>query len=102
MISRRNFFSIVTLMLVLLFLVMATNDLKDRWNDYAVNTYTETAEKYPSKVRFPWSSGSEKAEEDAVAEEGNSSLLGKARVFMEKQWESGPPIPDVKWWSILL
>lgn len=56
MISRRNFFSIVTLMLVLLFLVMATNDLKDRWNDYAVNTYTETAEKYPSKVRFPWSS----------------------------------------------
>ena len=74
MISRRNFFSIVTLMLVLLFLVMATNDLKDRWNDYAVNTYTETAEKYPSKVRFPWSSGTEKAEEDAVAEEGNSSF----------------------------
>lgn len=74
MISRRNFFSIVTLMLVLLFLVMATNDLKDRWNDYAVNTYTETAEKYPSKVHFPWSSGTEKAEEDAVAEEGNSSF----------------------------
>lgn len=68
MISRRNYFSIVTLMFVLLFLFMGTNNLKDWWNDYTVNTYTETAEKYPSKVNLPWNIPTEKAEEDAAAE----------------------------------
>lgn len=66
MISHRNYFSIVALMFVLFFLFVATNNLKDEWNDYAVNNYTETAEKYPSKVGLliPWDSETGKNEED--------------------------------------
>ena len=52
MISRRNFVTIAILMSVLLFLCMCLNSLKDYWNDYAVNTYTETAENYPSRVNL--------------------------------------------------
>ena len=52
MISRRNFFSITILMAVVLFLCMSLNSLKDYWNDYTVNMYTETAENYPSKVNI--------------------------------------------------
>ena len=51
MISRRNFFSITILMVIVLFLCMCLNNLKDSWNDYAVNRYTETAENYPSQDR---------------------------------------------------
>ena len=47
MISRRNFFSITILMAVVLFLCMSLNSLKDYWNDYTVNMYTETAYNYP-------------------------------------------------------
>lgn len=52
MISRRIFLTITILMSVLLFLCMCLNNLKDYWNTYAVNTYTETAENYPSKVNL--------------------------------------------------
>ena len=52
MISRRNFFTIVTLMFALFFLCMGTNNLKDWLNDYTVNTYTDTAEDYPSKINM--------------------------------------------------
>ena len=75
MISRRNFFTIVTLMFALFFLCMGTNNLKDWLNDYTVNTYTDTAEDYPSKINMytPESSASgEAAEEetDGGTEEG--------------------------------
>lgn len=52
MISRRNFFSITILMIAVLFLCMSINSLKDGWNDYAVNRYTETAENYPSRIHM--------------------------------------------------
>ena len=52
MISRRKFFSITLLMVTVLFLCMCLNNLKDSWNDYAVNKYTETAENYPSKINM--------------------------------------------------
>ena len=50
MVSRRNYFAIASLMFIILFLFMSLNDMKDWWNDYAVNTYTETAENYPSRI----------------------------------------------------
>ena len=37
-------------MATVLFLCMCLNSLKDGWNDYAVNRYTETAENYPSQI----------------------------------------------------
>lgn len=50
MISRRNYISITMLMVFVLFLCMSINYLKDGFNDYSVNRYTETAENYPSKT----------------------------------------------------
>ena len=66
MISRRNFFTIVTLMFALFFLCMGTNNLKDWLNDYTVNTYTDTAEDYPSKINMyiPESAASGEAAEE--------------------------------------
>lgn len=78
MISRRNYFSIITLMFVLLFLFMTTNNLKDWWNDYAVNTYTETAENYPSKINMYIPGNGEAKQEDAGAE-GEEGRLYSSR-----------------------
>lgn len=76
MISRRNFFSIVTLMAVLFFLCMGTNNLKDWWNDYTVNTYTETAENYPSRIHLyiPGNDTSEEAAQDGTDHDGGGNL----------------------------
>lgn len=52
MVSRRNYFTIMILMVVVFFLCMTINTLKDTWNDYEVNPYSETAENYPSKVNI--------------------------------------------------
>ena len=52
MVSRRNYFTIMILMIVVFFLCMTFNTLKDTWNDYEVNPYSETAENYPSKVNI--------------------------------------------------
>lgn len=52
MVSRRNYFTIMILMVVVFFLCMTFNTLKDTWNDYEVNPYSETAENYPSKVNI--------------------------------------------------
>lgn len=41
MISRRNFFTITLIMLVLLFMFQAPEVIKDRMNNYDVNTYAE-------------------------------------------------------------
>nr|WP_289765328.1 DUF2194 domain-containing protein [uncultured Acetatifactor sp.] len=69
MISRRNFFSITILMVTMLFLCMCLNNLKDSWNDYAVNRYTETAENYPSNINVYVPDGSrEKDPKEQAAE----------------------------------
>lgn len=52
MVSRRNYFTIMVLMVVIFFLCMTIDTLKDTWNDYEVNPYSETAENYPSKVNI--------------------------------------------------
>lgn len=75
MISRRNYFSIATLMFIILFLFVSLNDLKDWWNDYAVNTYTETAENYPSRISVyaPVSSaGDEAGKQEGQEDEGSA------------------------------
>lgn len=100
MISRRNFFSITILMCIILFLCMSLNSLKDYWNDYTVNAYTETAENYPSKVNIfvPNASKESEAAEQAGQEgdEGNtfvsrSSVVcigGEESAFLQrtKEW----------------
>ena len=72
MISRRNYITLTILMAVVLFLCMCLNSLKDGWNDYAVNRYTETAENYPSKVNI-YVPGSA-AEESAGGEEAPEKI----------------------------
>lgn len=82
MISRRNFFSISILMVTVLFLCMCLNNLKDSWNDYAVNRYTETAENYPSKINIyvPEDSDEENAEEQP-GEESGETVISRDRVI---------------------
>ncbi len=41
MLSRRQFFTITLIMLVLLFLFQATSVMKDQWNEYGINEYAE-------------------------------------------------------------
>ena len=81
MISRRNFFSITILMAMVLFLCMCLNNLKDNWNDYAVNRYTETAENYPSQINIyvPEGSDGENAEEQAK-EDRAETVIARDRV----------------------
>lgn len=59
MVSRRNFFTITTLMFIIFFLCMFSNNLKDMLNDYTSNAYAGTAEDGPSEtdVYVPESSG---------------------------------------------
>lgn len=52
MVSRRNYLTITILMIVVLFLCMSINTLKDTWNDYKENPYAGTARDYPSKVHI--------------------------------------------------
>lgn len=81
MISRRNFISITMLMVAVLFLCMCLNNLKDSWNDYSVNRYTETAENYPSKINIYVPEGSgEKNQEEQEAEESKETVVARNRV----------------------
>ena len=41
MVSRRNFFTVTMIMLILLFMFQAPGVVKDKWNHYSVNTYEE-------------------------------------------------------------
>lgn len=81
MISRRNFITITILMATMLFLCMCINNLKDNWNDYAVNQYTETAENYPSKINMylPWD-----AEEEEAGQTGGEPVEGETIVARNK------------------
>lgn len=82
MISRRKFFSITLLMVTVLFLCMCLNNLKDSWNDYAVNKYTETAENYPSKINMYIPGGSE---EDSVRQEGAAGATAGETVIARRK-----------------
>ncbi len=44
MLSRRQYFTITTIMLVLLFMFQFTGVLKDMWNEYGTNEYEESTE----------------------------------------------------------
>lgn len=81
MISRRNFFTITILMATVLFLCMCINNLKDSWNDYAVNQYTETAENYPSKINM-YLPG--EGEEDSVGQDREEAAEGETIVARNK------------------
>lgn len=101
MISRRNFFSITILMAVLLFLCMCLNNLKDDWNDYAVNRYTETAENYPSKINMYLPDGEE--EENPAKEQGpednwNGETVSRDRVVCISR-EEGNLAEVVRAWA---
>lgn len=73
MISRRNFFTISTLMFVIFFLCMFMNNLKDRWNEYEANPFiTETAEDYPSKVSMYVPDGMKEEEYTAEQKAGGT------------------------------
>lgn len=78
MISRRNFFSITILMFAVLFLCMSLNSLKDYWNDYTVNVYTETAENYPSKINIFMPNASKEGEAADQAGQGGESWTASA------------------------
>ena len=82
MVSRRNFFSITILMVTVLFLCMCLNNLKDNWNDYAVNRYTETAENYPSQINIyvPEDSDGTNADEQAEEDRGET-VVARDRVI---------------------
>lgn len=82
MISRRNFISITILMVTVLFLCMSINNLKDNWNDYAVNRYTETAENYPSKINIyvPEDSGEKAGQEQTPQEQKDDRAVARDRV----------------------
>lgn len=82
MISRRNFFSITILMVTMLFLCMCLNNLKDSWNDYAVNRYTETAENYPSNINIyvPEGSRGKNPEEQAVGTDRREAVSDRNKV----------------------
>ncbi len=82
MISRRNFFSITILMVIVLFLCMCLNNLKDSWNDYAVNRYTETAENYPSQINIyvPDGSDGKNADEQAAQEQRGETVIARDKV----------------------
>lgn len=82
MISRRNFFSITILMVTMLFLCMCLNNLKDSWNDYAVNRYTETAENYPSNINIyvPEGSREKNPEEQAAGTDKREAVSDRNKV----------------------
>ncbi len=90
MISRRNFFSITILMIAVLFLCMSINSLKDGWNDYAVNRYTETAENYPSRIHMylPLSETQDGTKEDSEESQGMLSV-SRDRVICISPEEGG-------------
>lgn len=108
MISRRNFFTIVTLMFALFFLCMGTNNLKDWLNDYTVNTYTDTAEDYPSKINMyiPESAASGEAAEEETdggteeralyASRDRVVLIGDEDGIYGMQPRNGRSIPGAK------
>lgn len=72
MVSRRNYFTVVTMMLVVFFLCMFINNLKEVWNDYSVNSYAEDASGYPSQVNIYLPGGSGEAEQPQSTEGGES------------------------------
>lgn len=82
MISRRNFFVITLLMAAVLFLCMGLNNLKDSWNDYTVNAYTETAENYPSRVNIyiPGISEEEKTGTERAESQEGAAVTARDRV----------------------
>ncbi len=49
MITKRNFFSIIIIMAVILFLFQFTGVAKDIWNDYKTNEYAANAEELPKE-----------------------------------------------------
>lgn len=81
MISRRQFFTITILMITVLFLCMCINNLKDNWNDYAVNRYTETGENYPSQIHIyvPENAGEE--DEGDEGTEKKETLIARNKVI---------------------
>ena len=83
MISRRNFFSIAILMAIVLFLCMCLNNVKDSWNDYAVNRYTETAENYPSKINVyvPDSSPEKEPDEQTAGDDRGEAFFARDKVI---------------------
>ena len=87
MISRRNYFAITILMATVLFLCMCLNSLKDGWNDYAVNRYTETAENYPSQINMYLPGGEE---EEPAPEEGTEDVWSLAAASRDRVVWIGP------------
>lgn len=82
MISRRNYFTIIILMVSVLFLCMSINYLRDGLNDYSVNRYTETAENYPSKtsIYVPNRSKTED-EQSSAAGNGETTIVPRKLVI---------------------
>lgn len=49
MVSRRNFFAITAVMLIICFLFQSLNVAKEYWNDYEVNSYAQDTSALPGK-----------------------------------------------------
>lgn len=53
MISRRNFFTITTIMIVLFFLFQFSGVVKENWNDYQTNKYADSSTEHDTASNVP-------------------------------------------------
>lgn len=81
MVSRRNYFTIVIMMLVVFFLCMFINNMKEVWNDYTVNSYAEDASGYPSQINIylPGGSGEDEQAQRTEGGEGEGETVVSRR-----------------------
>ncbi|MDE6897455.1 MAG: DUF2194 domain-containing protein, partial [Lachnospiraceae bacterium] len=81
MVSRRNYFTIVIMMLVVFFLCMFINNMKEVWNDYTVNSYAEDASGYPSQIKIylPGGSGEDEQAQRTEGGEGEGETVVSRR-----------------------
>ena len=49
MVSRRNYFAITIVMLVIFFLFQSTGVMTELWNDYEVNSYVKDMDELPGR-----------------------------------------------------
>lgn len=72
MISRRNYFASVMLIVVLMFLLMASTVLRDRWNDYNANAHLSVPGSDLSGVNIAWEN------EAGTSDTGSCVLIGSS------------------------
>lgn len=101
MITRQNYIASVMLMVVLMFILMASSVLRDRWNDYNVNEYAGTNDELSSAANLAWRNESGQSTAGSVVLIGDAeNECGKSAkewaTYTRRDFAAYPSVNDYK------